>query len=48
MEENCESCEEELSVTNKILMVMGIIIYIIAIVLNNNISSVLSGKYTYN
>ena len=38
MEENCESCEEELSVTNKILMVIGIIIYIIAIVLNNNIS----------
>ena len=35
MEENCESCEEELSVTNKILMVIGIIIYIIAIVLNN-------------
>lgn len=41
--EECDSCEhhhdeEEITLTNKILTIIGIIIYIVAIVLNNNYS----------
>ena len=41
--EECDSCEhhhdeEEMTLTNKILTIIGIIIYIVAIVLNNNYS----------